>query len=535
MQRSLVVLLLFVLTAIASRGAILYVDASATNPVPPYASWSTAATNIQDALDDATAGDEVDVANGLYATALPAGSFGLTVNQGVLLQSVNGPQSTFVDCGGTNAGANLADDALLSGFTLTNGRFWGVYSQASNAVVSNCVIAGFFPVEEGPFASGAQGVTLYNCVLSNNTNYGYGGGAANCTLSNCTLIGNRSLFTTQGRPTPCYGGGAYNCVLTNCTLVGNYCYMDGGGAGGSMLLNCLVVSNSCQGGGAGCAGCTVNNSTLAGNYSDLVGGGAAYSTLDNCLVVSNSCQDSGGGCWGCTNSGCTLIGNSDGADGNQLNNCIVYDNIGLDYYPQTEMDYCCVPTMPTNGVGNITNAPLFVDPAGGNFRLQANSPCINAGNDAYVVGSTDLDGDPRIVGGTVDIGAYEYQTPVSMISYAWLQQYGLPISTNVDATDPDGSGMNAYQDWIAGLNPTNALSVLKMTSAAKTNNPAGLVVTWESVNTRTYYLQSSTNLAGQPAFSTVRSNIVGQAGTTSYTDTTATNAGPYFYRVGVRN
>ena len=50
-------------------------------------------------------------------------------------------------------------------------------------------------------------------------------------------------------------------------------------------------------------------------------------------------------------------------------------------------------------------------------------------------------------------------------------------------------------------------------------------MTWESVNTRTYYLQSSTNLAAQPAFFTIQSNIVGQVGTTSYTDTTAIGPG----------
>jgi hypothetical protein len=100
------------------------------------------------------------------------------------------------------------------------------------------------------------------------------------------------------------------------------------------------------------------------------------------------------------------LGRRTAASGGTLNNCIVYHNTapeGPNYYEHgyshegiaIVMNSCCTTPMPILGGGNITNAPLFVDSAGGNLRLQSNSPCINAGNNAYTQeGSTDLEGNP---------------------------------------------------------------------------------------------------------------------------------------------
>lgn len=52
--------------------------------------------------------------------------------------------------------------------------------------------------------------------------------------------------------------------------------------------------------------------------------------------------------------------------------------------------------------------PMFADSAGGDFRPLPCSPLLDAGNNLLLPNSdTDLAGQPRILGGTVDIGAYE--------------------------------------------------------------------------------------------------------------------------------
>jgi hypothetical protein len=90
--------------------------------------------------------------------------------------------------------------------------------------------------------------------------------------------------------------------------------------------------------------------------------------------------------------------------------------------------------------------------------------------------------------------------------------------------------MNLYEDWVAGLNPTNPASVLVM-SPPTDITPNGVTVSWTSVSTVNYFLGYSTNLASP--FTTISTNIAGQPGTTTYTVTNTTGSGPFFYRVGI--
>jgi hypothetical protein len=503
---------------------------TSTNPQSPYLDWSTAATNIQDAVDAAVAGDSIVVSNGIYAGNGRA-VFGTTSNRVVItkpvtVQSLNGPSATTI-VGFNNIPTGfhpgrcvyLTNGTFLTGFTLTGGGAanaqstdlvhersgGGAWCEASSAVISNCLV---MASTASGYGGGVFGGTVINCLLATNLAGGGGGGASNILL-NCVLQKNSAppgVGNFSGS-----GGGTFNSTLSNCLLVANSGVL-GGGAIGGVLFYCVLTNNSSSNGG-GAESNSLYNCILENNVARGNGGAAYNSTLYNCTVVSNTASQGGSAMWG-----------------GFATNCILYYNgSGLTLQDTKGIAYSCTYPL-AGGTGNITNAPLFVNLAGYDFHLQSNSPCINSGNNAGVTASADLDGNPRIAGGTVDQGAYEFQSPASVISYAWLQQYGLPADGSADYADTDGTGMSNWQKWIAGLNPTNSTSVLQ---AIPGLFPSGITVLWPSVSGRTYLVQRSTNLTAQP-FTTIQSNILGHAGTSSYTDYSATNGGPYFYRVGVQ-
>jgi hypothetical protein len=238
--------------------------------------------------------------------------------------------------------------------------------------------------------------------------------------------------------------------------------------------------------------------------------------MTNCLVTGNSASQSGGGVCGGLLNNCTVSSNTAYSGGGvslpvsgttYLTNCIVFYNSatsGPNYLPGPFFSHCCT-APPPQGTGNITNEPNFLDLTNGDFHLQTNSPCINAGLNSAVVSPTDLDGNPRIVSGKVDMGAYEFQGTGSVISYAWLQHYALPTDGSADYIDSDGDGMKNWQEWDCGTDPTNPLSVLRLLAPSITSTNATL--TWQSVSGVNYSLERSANLAAP--FMLLGTNIVG--------------------------
>jgi hypothetical protein len=412
---------------------VYYVDAARPDDSGTGTNWLTAKQTIQAAVELAADGDSVLVTNGIYdkgGAVVPG--YSLTsrvyISKAIVLRSVGGPEETVIggqpDPGATPYGPAAVRGIFMTGgcavvgFTISNGytrsggwlddRRGGGAWLTTNCVISNCVLT-------ANAANTAGGIYL-----------SYGGRILNCEV--------------QGNIATNVGGGAYlsrGGMLTNCVVVGNAATNDGGGvmlSYGGVLQQCTLSDNVSGHSGGGAVlyrGGILNHCLVQENAADFSGGGVDVTregSVNNCLVLGNTVRLYGGGVYlllGGEVNNCTLSANAAGVYGGgayiseagTLNNCIAWSNratsAGQDLYTELASDirYTCASDGIVDGVdGCMTNDPKFMHPVRTNYHLGGESPCINAGANVYAPTNTsphDLDGNDRIIGSVVEMGAYE--------------------------------------------------------------------------------------------------------------------------------
>jgi hypothetical protein len=187
------------------------------------------------------------------------------------------------------------------------------------------------------------------------------------------------------------------------------------GCSGSVLSR-FMVTNAIHGVKCDNAGITIENNWIYGNEYGVCSNGAssAVNICNNTVVDNNSCG----------------VYAAFGAALN-VSNCILWNN-GDDLFG-CNATYSCI-SDGDPGSGNISSDPNFVDPNDRDYHLQPGSPCVDAGNAGASYFGTDIDGDERIIGGEVDLGADEVFVRARNVDL------GISYLTIQEAIDGAGNG-----------------------------------------------------------------------------------------------
>jgi parallel beta-helix repeat protein/predicted outer membrane repeat protein len=323
--------------------------------------------NIQAAVDDCSDGDTVVIAQGTYTNTTP-GNYNI---------NMQGKEITI-------RSENPDDPAVVAATIINFGNRQGfVFRSGEN---SDSQICGLTITGGNNFTGGA-----IRCMINSSP-----------VISKCVITGNTAIF-----------GGAIasesgaDPVITNCTITNNSAIVSGGGiyclGGNATVNNCVITANTSPRGAAiGCSGqnssISVNGSTIRDNTASNSGGGiycanSAELTLKHTILWGNTATY-GYGDQIYTNGGCK----------SNIAHC--------DIQGGKDEIYTTATSILNWGGGNIDADPLFAGES--DYHLAAGSICIDAGDAGYIAaeGETDIDGQKRISGQMIDMGADETKAAV---------------------------------------------------------------------------------------------------------------------------
>ena len=293
-----------------------------------------------------------------------------------------------------------------------------------------------------------------------------------------------------------------NLTLLNCTFIANSAWRSGGipdwGSSTALTdsaLTAITLENHVGG------MYDILSSSIPGGWpfeppTSRVSGGAIHNndsvaSIRNCTFAGNSARS--GNALACVSSLPPV-----GVSSVRVNNSILWDGgnkVWRKGNSTVTVTYSDIEgSWPGNG--NIDVAPQFVDPGywadkndpniiiepndpdaiwiEGNYHLLGGSPCIDAGDPNYVAepNETDLDGNPRVISGRIDMGAYEFfnTSPVADAgpdreAYAWIDGIAEVTLDGTGSSDDDGHPLTYLWRWTvdgSSFTATEAISVIEL-------------------------------------------------------------------------
>lgn len=296
-----------------------------------------------------------------------------------------------------------------------------------------------YPYGGGLYIQGNGNFSFYKTTFFRNLSYFHGGGAyflqSNPNFHSCVFMENEAGHPPTELETFGSGGGLFG-KHGGGNIIGNtFLYNVATGVGGGLCLDSsdvLIQSNTLKhnyaiiGGGLGYLRSQNNkgivNNLIAENASTFFGGGIGFITFEGTMLnnsIVNNQSSMGGGMY--LNEAASpkiwnsiFWGNQAGVPGQSQ--VFIWDVWSVPDFYYCNMQYG------TDGIGGasfegeyldcIEDDPMFTGAGDHPYQLQDLSPAIDAGDpqtDPAMLPTTDLAGNPRIVGGLIDIGAYEHQ------------------------------------------------------------------------------------------------------------------------------